>query len=84
MLVGFRPLFRRISLIRPPLLHLHHSRSNFSNRTLSPKSVANMATSAPARTQPPWKAPESSLPAKLKVYNSLTRSKNDFVPKGKS
>ncbi|KNG51814.1 cysteinyl-trna synthetase [Stemphylium lycopersici] len=37
-----------------------------------------MAT--PARTQPPWKAPQGSSPAKLKVWNSLTRSKNDFVP----
>jgi cysteinyl-tRNA synthetase len=39
-----------------------------------------MATPGPARTQPPWRAPETSTPAKLKVYNSLTRSKNDFVP----
>ncbi|RAR00471.1 cysteinyl-trna synthetase [Stemphylium lycopersici] len=37
-----------------------------------------MAT--PARTQPPWKQPQGSSPAKLKVWNSLTRSKNDFVP----
>ncbi|PSN74534.1 hypothetical protein BS50DRAFT_478394 [Corynespora cassiicola Philippines] len=37
-----------------------------------------MAT--PARTQPPWKEPQSSAPSKLKVYNSLTRSKNAFVP----
>ncbi|KAJ4314461.1 cysteinyl-tRNA synthetase [Neodidymelliopsis sp. IMI 364377] len=37
-----------------------------------------MAT--PARTQPPWKEPTSTEPAKLKVWNSLTRSKNDFVP----
>ncbi|EOA84389.1 uncharacterized protein SETTUDRAFT_164547 [Exserohilum turcica Et28A] len=37
-----------------------------------------MAT--PARTQPPWKQPQASSSAKLKVWNSLTRSKNDFVP----
>ncbi|CBY00150.1 similar to cysteinyl-tRNA synthetase [Plenodomus lingam JN3] len=38
-----------------------------------------MAT--PARTtQPPWKEPKSSSPAKLKVWNSLTRSKNEFAP----
>ncbi|KAI8933453.1 hypothetical protein NX059_010067 [Plenodomus lindquistii] len=38
-----------------------------------------MAT--PARTtQPPWKEPQSSSPAQLKVWNSLTRSKNDFAP----
>lgn len=35
---------------------------------------------APARTQPPWKEPQSSHAAKLKVWNSLTRSKNEFVP----
>jgi cysteinyl-tRNA synthetase len=37
-----------------------------------------MAT--PARTQPPWKEPQSTHEAKLKVWNSLTRSKNEFVP----
>ncbi|KAF1997011.1 hypothetical protein P154DRAFT_525181 [Amniculicola lignicola CBS 123094] len=37
-----------------------------------------MATSA--RTQPPWKEPQPSAPAKLKVWNSLTRTKNEFVP----
>ncbi|KAF1943947.1 hypothetical protein EJ02DRAFT_452792 [Clathrospora elynae] len=37
-----------------------------------------MATAA--RTQPPWKEPQASSPPKLKVWNSLTRSKNDFVP----
>jgi cysteinyl-tRNA synthetase len=37
-----------------------------------------MAT--PARTQPPWKEPQSTHAAKLKVWNSLTRSKNEFVP----
>jgi cysteinyl-tRNA synthetase len=37
-----------------------------------------MAT--PARTQPPWKEPQSAHAAKLKVWNSLTRAKNEFVP----
>jgi cysteinyl-tRNA synthetase len=37
-----------------------------------------MATST--RTQPPWKEPQSTHPAKLKVWNSLTRSKNEFIP----
>ena len=37
-----------------------------------------MAT--PARTQPPWSEPKAATPAKLKVWNSLTRTKNDFVP----
>jgi cysteinyl-tRNA synthetase len=33
-----------------------------------------------ARTQPHWEPPASSAPAKLKVWNSLTRTKNDFIP----
>jgi cysteinyl-tRNA synthetase len=37
-----------------------------------------MAT--PARTQPPWSEPKGAAPAKLKIWNSLTRTKNDFVP----
>jgi cysteinyl-tRNA synthetase len=37
-----------------------------------------MATST--RTQPPWKEPQSQHAAKLKIWNSLTRSKNEFVP----
>ncbi|KAF2497208.1 cysteinyl-tRNA synthetase [Lophium mytilinum] len=37
-----------------------------------------MATTT--RQQPPWQAPQPTSTPKLKVYNSLTRSKNDFVP----
>lgn len=37
-----------------------------------------MATSG--RTQPPWQQPTSSVPSKFTVYNSLTRSKNEFIP----
>jgi cysteinyl-tRNA synthetase len=37
-----------------------------------------MATTT--RTQPAWKEPKSEHAAKLKVWNSLTRSKNEFVP----
>jgi cysteinyl-tRNA synthetase len=32
------------------------------------------------RQQPPWKAPQLTSAPKLKIYNSLTRAKNDFVP----
>jgi cysteinyl-tRNA synthetase len=42
--------------------------------------IARAAMATPARTQPPWKEPKSSAPAKLKVWNSLTRTKNDFIP----
>lgn len=37
-----------------------------------------MATTT--RQQPPWKAPAPTATPKLKIYNSLTRTKNDFVP----
>ena len=50
--------------------------------TPTPTASASAPTSAPSRTQPPWKAPTpaAASPAQLKVWNSLTRSKNDFVP----
>ncbi|KAF2204423.1 cysteinyl-tRNA synthetase [Delitschia confertaspora ATCC 74209] len=35
---------------------------------------------ASTRTQPPWKEPQSTVSPKLKVWNSLTRTKNDFIP----
>jgi cysteinyl-tRNA synthetase len=80
MVFAFRSLSRRI-LTAPtssPLQHLY-SRSNFKSPHVHLVLRATMA-STPARTQPPWKEPKSEHAAKLKVYNSLTRSKNDFVP----
>lgn len=75
MLLHF-PIFSRcINTARPPL---RYSRLRLQKQPASLTLVATMAT--PARTQPPWKEPQSSHPAKLKVWNSLTRSKNDFVP----
>ena len=40
-----------------------------------------MASTA-TRQQPPWAIPQNSksLHPKLKIYNSLTRSKNPFIP----
>ncbi|XP_075549954.1 cysteine--tRNA ligase, cytoplasmic [Dermacentor variabilis] len=32
------------------------------------------------RSQPPWKSPENSSAPRLRLYNSLTRSKEVFVP----
>src|SRR5690242_226873 len=77
MVFAFRSLSRRI--LTPASSPLLHSRSNFKNSP--PLHLVFRATMAtPARTQPPWKEPKSEQPAKLKVWNSLTRSKNDFVP----
>jgi cysteinyl-tRNA synthetase len=44
------------------------------------RSIAQASMATPARTQPPWSEPKAAAPAKLKVWNSLTRTKNDFVP----
>lgn len=76
MVFVFRSLSRRI--LTPASSPLLHSSHNFKNTPLQQVLRATMATSA--RTQPPWKEPKSTEPAKLKVWNSLTRSKNDFVP----
>ncbi|KAH7067924.1 tRNA synthetases class I (C) catalytic domain-containing protein [Paraphoma chrysanthemicola] len=75
MVPGHCTLYRRIFTRTPPL---SPSGYNFKAQQTSQVWKANMAT--PARTQPPWKEPKSSQPAKLKVWNSLTRSKNEFVP----
>lgn len=32
------------------------------------------------RSQPTWQAPQATPPLKLKLYNSLTRQKEEFVP----
>lgn len=77
MVFRFNSLTRRIipSIASPALLH---SRHGFKKVPFQSRLVVTMAT--PARTQPAWKAPQSSVPAKLKVWNSLTRAKNDFIP----
>jgi cysteinyl-tRNA synthetase len=67
-------LFRSLSRTNP-LLHLKYP-SHLGRTQLFPAST--MTT--PARRQPAWKEPKSSEEAKLKVFNSLTRTKNDFIP----
>jgi cysteinyl-tRNA synthetase len=74
MVSGLRFLSRQIFNTHSPLAR---KRTNFS-RPLRLTLIATMATSA--RTQPPWKEPQSEHASKLKVWNSLTRSKNEFVP----
>lgn len=54
--------------------------SRFLRKTNHTQSIRKATMATPARTQPPWKAPNSSVPPKLAVYNSLTRTKNDFIP----
>jgi cysteinyl-tRNA synthetase len=54
------------------------SRHLSKNIRIGSLSASTMAT--PARTQPAWKKPASSVPAQLKVWNSLTRTKDEFIP----
>jgi cysteinyl-tRNA synthetase len=75
MVSGLRSLSRQIFNTRSPLARRG---TNFNHRPLRLSLIATMATST--RTQPPWKEPQSEHASKLKVWNSLTRSKNDFVP----
>ncbi|KAH4104428.1 cysteine--tRNA (Cys) ligase [Parastagonospora nodorum] len=74
MVLGLRSLSRQIFTTSSPLARKRNNCTNPLRLTI----VATMATST--RTQPPWKEPKSSHEAKLKVWNSLTRSKNEFVP----
>ena len=46
----------------------------------SPTQLANGGMASSTRVQPPWAEPKTSAPPKLKFWNSLTRTKNDFVP----
>ncbi|KAH7413965.1 tRNA synthetases class I (C) catalytic domain-containing protein [Phaeosphaeria sp. MPI-PUGE-AT-0046c] len=75
MVSGFRLLSRQILPSIPPLAR---KRTIFNTRPIRLLLGTTMATST--RTQPPWKEPHSTHAAKLKVWNSLTRSKNEFVP----
>jgi cysteinyl-tRNA synthetase len=75
MVSGLRSLSRQIFTSTSPLAR---KKTNFNTRPLRLTLVATMATST--RTQPVWKEPKSEHAAKLKVWNSLTRSKNEFVP----
>src|SRR2546430_15124218 len=69
-------LLRSCSTLRSPFILTPRIFSNFT------PSTRTMATTT--RQQPPWQAPPG-LPldtdkVPLKLYNSLTRSKNDFIP----
>ncbi|KAG0348813.1 hypothetical protein BG004_004072 [Podila humilis] len=37
-------------------------------------------STATSRKQPPWRVPEGTPVPKLKLYNSMTRTKTDFIP----
>ncbi len=42
--------------------------------------MASASEAAPKREQPRWHPPEDSETPKLRLYNSLTRKKEEFVP----
>ncbi|KAF9350264.1 hypothetical protein BGX26_011540 [Mortierella sp. AD094] len=41
---------------------------------------APAATTSASRKQPPWRVPEPKPVPKLKLYNSMTRTKTEFIP----
>ncbi|KAK6354541.1 hypothetical protein TWF696_003684 [Orbilia brochopaga] len=51
--------------------------------SLSPSLPRRMTTTISGKQkveQPPWRVPASNVPAELKLYNSLTRTKTPFYP----
>ncbi|XP_020826413.1 cysteine--tRNA ligase, cytoplasmic isoform X1 [Phascolarctos cinereus] len=54
-----------------------HSLAGGSPVTQEP---CRLQTSKGRRAQPQWSPPAGSEPSKLRLYNSLTRSKDEFVP----
>ncbi|XP_061178212.1 cysteine--tRNA ligase, cytoplasmic-like isoform X1 [Saccostrea echinata] len=56
----------------------HHTVSYFTSTNRRGKQ--NNMTSKSKKVQPPWKVPEGTEVPRLKLYNSLTRQKEEFVP----
>uniref|UniRef100_A0AAY4DB33 Cysteine--tRNA ligase, cytoplasmic n=1 Tax=Denticeps clupeoides TaxID=299321 RepID=A0AAY4DB33_9TELE len=69
---------------RPPLLHHVHALRWYRHIAALQTFLCNMKTFCLSgkgkRLLPPWSPPTGSEPPKLKLYNSLTRNKEVFVP----
>uniref|UniRef100_A0AAY4DC53 cysteine--tRNA ligase n=1 Tax=Denticeps clupeoides TaxID=299321 RepID=A0AAY4DC53_9TELE len=67
---------------RPPLLHHVHALRwyrHIAALQLGPETPPELCRKG-KRLLPPWSPPTGSEPPKLKLYNSLTRNKEVFVP----
>ena len=75
MLLGSALLLEKILHPRPPLIRLSLSCSSETVVRKRPKQEM-----ASKRTQPAWEAPNPGEIPRLKLFNSLTREKEVFVP----
>ena len=77
MLLRSALLLEKLLHPRPPILRLSLSCSSSSKATGVRKTRQRMTSK---RTQPAWEAPNPGEIPKLKLFNSLTREKEVFVP----
>ena len=75
MLLGSALLLEKLLHPRPPLIRLSLSCSSETVVRKRPKQEM-----ASKRTQPAWEAPNPGEIPRLKLFNSLTREKEVFVP----
>ncbi|KAJ7994606.1 hypothetical protein DPEC_G00251210 [Dallia pectoralis] len=64
----------------PSPKHVHALRWYRHIEALQPEIPGPESSTKGKRVQPPWTAPAGSDPPRLRLYNSLTRSKELFVP----
>ena len=77
MLLRSALLLEKLLHPRPPIIRLSLSCSSSSKATGVRKTRQRMTSK---RTQPAWEAPNPGEIPKLKLFNSLTREKEVFVP----
>src|SRR5690554_1256960 len=63
------PIHRVVSFSTRKILLRNHNNHSLNNSTMS------ATTAAASRKQPPWRVPEGKPVPKLKLYNSMTRTK---------
>ena len=80
MLLRTALLLEKLVRPRPPLLRISLPCSSESTVLRKGKRSQKKQTMATKRTQPAWEAPNPGEIPRLKLFNSLTREKEVFVP----